>query len=47
MYCGVSYYVARHYLACLADGERELPREAVGMLRYDPGFDDKILPVYM
>ena len=45
----VLYGVARHYDLILW-----MPREdaaslvgAVGMLRYDPGFDDKILPVYM
>ena len=47
MYCGVSYYVSRHYLVCLVHVEMELLLGAVGMLRYDPGFDAKILPVYM
>ena len=48
MYYGVLHYVSRHYLVYASRSAEGCPTEAVVMtIRYDPGFDDKMLSVYV
>ena len=48
VYYGVLHYVSRHYLVYASRSAEGCPTEAVVMtIRYDPGFDDKMLSVYV